>query len=78
MCASSIVYIHAQDDFASSPLSTACENNQLQAVKTLIENGAMVNYRNKVCFHSILAMATHCYCICAYLIGWMDKSPYCN
>ena len=59
-CASSVVYVHAQDDdFASSPLTMACENNQLQVVKILIENGATVNYRNKVCLDSILAMATH-------------------
>ena len=42
---------HSQDSvFASSPLIMACENNQLEVVKTLIENGAMVNYRNRVCF----------------------------
>jgi ankyrin repeat protein len=49
-----VVYVHAQDDdFASSPLGVACDKNQLQVVKTLIENGAVVNYRNKVCFDSI-------------------------
>ena len=52
MCASNIVYVHAQDDdFASSPLGMACSENQLQVVKVLIENGAMVNYRNKVCLN---------------------------
>jgi ankyrin repeat protein len=49
-----VVNVHVQSDFASSPLGKACRNNQLQVVKTLIENGAMVNYRNKVCFDSII------------------------
>ena len=50
-CTSSIVYVHAQDDdFASSPLGVACEKNQLEVVKILIDNGAMVNYQDKVCF----------------------------
>ena len=61
-CASSVVYIHAQTDFASSPLSKACRENQLEVVKVLIENGVMVNYRDKVCLDSIvhnIAMAVH-------------------
>ena len=46
------MYVHAQDDdFASSPLGAACSENQLEVVKVLIENGAMVNYRDKVCLH---------------------------
>ena len=58
-------HVHAQDDdFASSSLGVACENNQLQVVQVLIKNGAMVNYHNKVCLHSILARATYCYCTC--------------
>ena len=61
-----VVNVHAQDDdFASSPLGMACRENQLEIVKILIENGAMVNYRDKVCFDFILAMATHYYCTCA-------------
>ena len=60
-CASSVVIVLAQDDdFASSPLGAACRENQLEVVKALIENGAVVNYRDKVCLDSILAMATHC------------------
>ena len=56
------MYVHAQDDdFATSPLGKACENNQLQAVKVLIKNGAMVNYRDKVYFNSI---SNHVYCTC--------------
>ena len=53
----------------------ACTENQLQVVKILIKNGAMVNYRNKVCLESILslAMATRSYCS-VYLIDWMDRS----
>ena len=54
-----VVNVFAQgDDFASSPLGKACNANQLQVVKVLIENGAMINYRNKVCLDSILAMTT--------------------
>ena len=52
-----IVYVHVlaqDDDFADSPLRVACSENQLEVVKVLIENGAMINYRNKVCFDSIL------------------------
>lgn len=61
--ASSVVYVHAQDDdFASSPLGMACRENQLEVVKVLIENSAMVNYRDKVCLYSILV---HFYCNCA-------------
>ena len=55
-CPLHIVYAHvlAQDDFADSPLRVACSENQLEVVKVLIENGAVVNYSNKVCFDSIL------------------------
>ena len=50
ICASSVVYVHTQDDdFATSPLGAACRENQLEVVKVLIENGAMVNYWDKVC-----------------------------
>lgn len=43
--------VYAQDDdFASSPLGMACRKNQLKVVKILIDNGAMVNYQNKICF----------------------------
>ena len=73
-CTSGVVYVHAQSDLASSPLGIACRKNQLEVVKVLIENGAMVNYRDKVCLY--LIMAKQCYCTCAYvyIIGWMDRS----
>jgi hypothetical protein len=70
-CASSVVYVHARtqdDDFAASPLGLACRSNQLQVVKTLIENGVMINYRDKVCLdlyisfgYTLITVAT-----CAY------------
>ena len=44
------IHVHTQDeDFAASPLTVACENNHLEVVKILIDNGAMLNYQNKVC-----------------------------
>ena len=54
----------------------ACENNQLQIVKILIENGAMVNYRNKVCLDSILAMATHYMLLCLCIFNRLDGQVY--
>ena len=69
------MYVHAQDDdFAASPLGAACRNNQLEVVKVLIENGALINYRDKVCLYSVLAMAIHTITV---LIGWMDVSSPC-
>ena len=72
-----VVYVHTQDDdFATSPLGKVCENNQLQIVKVLIENVAMVNYRDKVCFNSI---TNHAWLLYLYtLIGWMDRPTPCN
>ena len=79
-----VVNVHAQDDdFATSPLGMACRKNQLEVVKVLIENGVMVNYRDKVCLDSIvhIAMAIHTItAVCMYLcvlIGWMDVSSPC-
>ena len=75
-----VVFVHASqdDDFAGSPLGAACRKNQLEVVKVLIENGAMVNYRDKVCLDSILAMAmyTSLLYLCV-LIGRMDESSPC-
>ena len=51
------LYVHAQDDFATSPLGMACRENQLEVVKVLIENGAMVNYRDKVCLHTLYILS---------------------
>ena len=67
------IHIHTQDeDFGSSPLGVACKNNHLEVVKTLIDNGAMVNYRDKVCFdfhnsYGYLLIMITC-------TGWLDRS----
>ena len=62
------------------PLGAACRNNLLEVVKVLIENGAMVNYRDKVYLDSIYSSYGWLYTQLLYLcvlIGWMDVSSPC-
>ena len=41
------VYV-PQDEYGGSPLMTACDENQLEVVRLLIERGADINLQTKV------------------------------
>ena len=50
-----------QDEFGATPLMAACDENHLEVVGFLIENGTDVNLQTKVCFyfchlHNLLTM----------------------
>ena len=51
------VCIHIQqDEFGANPLLTACACNHLEIVNFLINNGASVNFQNKVLFIVIMTL----------------------
>ena len=41
-------YTFIQNEFSDTPLITACENDQPEVASFLIDNGASVNFQNKV------------------------------
>ena len=45
---SSLLSCLPQDEYAATPLITACGENKFEVVKFLIENAANINYQTKV------------------------------